>query len=204
MCDDLACMWEEPLMAHFLALLLTILPHPTLLSPLPRKIPPWSSILEICSIQKGFCRFRKILDWDHASVQPLCYPSTSLKVFSLLFLCSHLSSLGYNDFLWEHHSSRVRKEGVPHLFIFIKPLWFLNYKIRERTGTQAITQNYNFFLMLLGPSYLEPSKRKPGGNMNMLSAEEWSLHGKTKIFHCLPHRYLREILTPHKALKEKN
>lgn len=162
-------------MAQFLAFLLTILPYPTLLSPLPRKIPPWSSILELCSIQKGFCQFRKILDWAHASVQPLCYPSTSLKVFSLLFLCSHLSSLGYNDFLRVHHSSRVRKEGVPHLFIYIKPLWFLNSKIRERTGTQAITQNYNFFLMLLGPSNLEPSKRKPGGNTNMLSVGRMKL-----------------------------
>ena len=44
-------------------------------------------------------------------------------------------------------------------------------------------QSYNFFLMLLGTSYLEPFKRKPGGNMNtFICGKNEAYRGKAKSF----------------------
>lgn len=46
-----------------------------------------------------------------------------------------------------------------------------------------MTQSYNFSLMLLGPSYLEPSKRKPGGNMNtFICGKNEAYRGKPQSF----------------------
>lgn len=57
------CVCTHPLLAYFHALLLTIFPQPTtLLPPLPTKIPPWSSISELYSIQKGLVQ-AMIMDW---------------------------------------------------------------------------------------------------------------------------------------------
>lgn len=59
--------------------------------------------------------------------------------------------------------------------------------------------------MLLGPSYLEPSKRKPGGNMNTFICGKNEAYRRESHNLSLPFSQIsKEIFTPYKALKGKN